>query len=65
MSNLLRNVGLPDMGVGYQKFQAGSPDGYLDFGVISTPEGHNIKMKGETCYLSSLVHIFKCNTVRN
>ena len=25
------------MGVGYQKFQAGSPDGYLDFGVISTP----------------------------
>ena len=39
MSNLLRNVGLPDMGVGYQKFQAGSPDGYLDFGVISTPAG--------------------------
>ena len=37
MSNLLRNFGLPDMGVGYQKFQAGSPDGYLDFGVISTP----------------------------
>ena len=26
------------MGVGYQKFQAGSPDGYLDFGVISTPD---------------------------
>ena len=25
------------MGVGYQKFQAGSPDGYLYFGVISTP----------------------------
>ena len=25
------------MGVGYQKFQAISPDGYLDFGVISTP----------------------------
>ena len=25
------------MGVGYQQFQAGSPDGYLDFGVISTP----------------------------
>ena len=25
------------MGVGYQKFQAGSPNGYLDFGVISTP----------------------------
>ena len=24
------------MGVGYQKFQAGSPDSYLDFGVIST-----------------------------
>ena len=23
------------MGGGYQKFQAGSPDGYLDFGVIS------------------------------
>ena len=37
MSNLLRNFRLPDMGVGYQKFQAGSPDGYLDFGVISTP----------------------------
>ena len=40
MSNLLRNFGLPDMGVGYQKFQAGSPDGYLDFGVISTPDTH-------------------------
>ena len=26
------------MDVGYQTFQAGSPDGYLDFGVISTPE---------------------------
>ena len=39
-SNLLRNVGLPDMGVSYQKFQAGSPDGYLDFGVISTPAHH-------------------------
>ena len=25
------------MGVGYQKCQAGSPDGYLGFGVISTP----------------------------
>ena len=25
------------MGVGYHKFQAGSPDGYLDFGVISPP----------------------------
>ena len=37
MSNLLRHFGLPDMGVDYQKFQAGSPDGYLDFGVISTP----------------------------
>ena len=24
------------MGVGYHKCQAGSPDGYLDFGVIST-----------------------------
>ena len=28
------------MGMGYQKFQAGSPDGYLDFGVISTPGDH-------------------------
>ena len=27
------------MCVGYQIFQAGSPDGYLDFGVISTPGG--------------------------
>ena len=26
------------MGVGYQKFKAGSPDGYLGFGVISTPD---------------------------
>ena len=28
------------MGVGYQKFQAGSLDGYLDFGVISTPASY-------------------------
>ena len=40
-SNLLRNFGLPDMGVGYQKFQAGSLDGYPDFGVISTPASPN------------------------
>ena len=35
-NNLLRNFVLPDMRVGYQKFKAGSPDGYLDFCVIST-----------------------------
>ena len=36
-NNLVTNFGLPDVGVGYQKCQAGSPNGYLDFGVISTP----------------------------
>ena len=34
---LLRHFGLPDMDVGYQKCQAVSPDGCLDFGIISTP----------------------------
>ena len=33
------------MAVGYQKFQAGSPNGYLDFGVISTPDYSNILLK--------------------
>ena len=33
------------MGVGYQKFQAGSPDGYLDFGVISTPALYILYLK--------------------
>ena len=34
------------MAMVYQKFQAGSPDGYLNFGFISTPEdGDNLQEK--------------------
>ena len=34
-NNLLRPFWIPDKDVGYQKCQAGSPDGDIDFGVIS------------------------------
>ena len=46
------------MGVGYQKFQAGSPDGYLDFGVISTTDVHAYVHTSVRTYVCTYVHSY-------
>ena len=52
------------MGVGYQKFQAGSPNGYLNFGVISTPGGYSVTGSLDLTTIWGVVSLMQWRTQR-